>query len=150
MATYTNRYKDKIIFTEISEDTVEMTGFNNEWCRYGYENDYSEAYEKYVETCNLLKEPDYNYLIDDPSSNKVRVMTLIEFIEALKNNESYYHFHKLVKSNKSKYDMVDPSGGPYINLGTDLKFFFKDGKTRIVKNIEPKNEKIIFTVSNNK
>jgi len=28
--------------------------------------------------------------------------------------------------------MVDPSGGPYITLDTDLDFFFQDGLSRIV------------------
>lgn len=149
MATYKNRYKDEIIFTETSDTEIEMSGFNPEWCRYGYENDYTDAYNKYLDFCKTLEEPDLNYLIDDPSSNQVRSMTEIEFIEALKNNEQYYNFYKLVKSDKSKYYMVDPSGGPYISLGFNLGIFFKDGKKRIVKNIEPKSEKIIFTVSNN-
>lgn len=32
-------------------------------------------------------------------------------------------------------NMVDPSGGPYITLGTDLRLFFNDKKSRIVKAI---------------
>lgn len=148
MSTYKNRYNDSIVFNEVSDDKVEMTGFNHEWCRFGYENDYSDAYKLYLDTCNSLEEPDFNLLIDDPSINSTRVMTLEEFIDSLKHNESYSHFYKYVKSNKNKYHMVDPSGGPYICLGSDLQYFFKDGKKRIVKNIEPTQNKIIFTISN--
>lgn len=147
MSIYKNRYNDLIEFKEISDDKVEMTGFNNEWCRFGYENDYTDAYKFYLKTCNSLEEPDFNLLIDDPSVNKTRVMTLEEFIDSLQNNESYYHFYKHVKSNKNKYYMIDPSGGPYITLGTDLQLFFKDGKKRIVNNIQPIENKIIFTFS---
>lgn len=148
MATYRNRYNDEIIFTEISEGKIEMTGFNNEWCRYGFENDYSVAYQKYLEMCNSLEEPDLTYLIDDPSINQVRPMKQNEFIEALKNNEQYYNYYKLVKSDETKYSMIDPSGGPYIDLGFNLEKFFGDGKSRIVKKIEldSKFKKIIFTI----
>ena len=148
MAKYTNRYKDQIIFNDISESQVEMSGFNNQWCRFGWENDYTEAYDYYMQICNSSKEPDFDLLIDDPKENSTRVMTLDEFIDALKNNEKFYPYYKMVKSDKNKYYMVDPSGGPYISLGSDLRLFFKDGKKRIVNHIEPLHDKIIFTVSN--
>lgn len=40
---------------------------------------------------------------------------------------------------------VDPSGGPFIQVGTDLGRYFGDGIKRVVKSIEP-NEKIIFNI----
>lgn len=36
------------------------------------------------------------------------------------------------KENPDEITMVDPSGGPYIALGTDLGYFFEDGLKRIV------------------
>lgn len=32
-------------------------------------------------------------------------------------------------------NMVDPSGGPYLTLGSDLRLFFGDKKARIIKAI---------------
>ena len=42
-------------------------------------------------------------------------------------------------------DFVDPSGGPFIQVGTDLGRYFGDGVKRVIKSIE-QNEKIIFNV----
>lgn len=36
----------------------------------------------------------------------------------------------------SEVNMVDPSGGPYIEIGTNLRHFFRDGKDRFVEAIE--------------
>ena len=32
-------------------------------------------------------------------------------------------------------NMIDPSGGPYITIGTNLKMFFEDGVDRIIESI---------------
>lgn len=42
-------------------------------------------------------------------------------------------------------NFVDPSGGPFIQVGTDLGRYFGDGIKRVVKSIES-NEKIIFNI----
>jgi hypothetical protein len=42
-------------------------------------------------------------------------------------------------------NFVDPSGGPFIQEGTDLGRYFEDGVKRVVKSIES-NEKIIFNI----
>ncbi len=42
-------------------------------------------------------------------------------------------------------NFVDPSGGPFIQEGTDLGRYFEDGIKRVVKSIES-NEKIIFNI----
>jgi hypothetical protein len=42
-------------------------------------------------------------------------------------------------------NFVDPSGGPFIQVGTDLGRYFGDGVKRVIKSIES-NEKIIFNV----
>lgn len=81
---YVNRYGDKIQF-EDKKYTVEMTGYNPEWMRYGFANN-----------------PDGTSTMN--TDNEI-------------------------------IDMIDPSGGPYITLGTDLRLFFRDKKSRIVKAI---------------
>jgi hypothetical protein len=45
----------------------------------------------------------------------------------------------------NQIQFVDPSGGPFIQIGTDLGRYFEDGVKRIVKSIEV-NEKKIFNI----
>ena len=90
-ATYTNRYKDKIIF-EQNGDEITMTGYNPEWIRVGYAN----------------KE----------------------------NGETDW----------DKVYMVDPSGGPYIALGTNLGHFYGDKIERIVEGISINELSVIFKI----
>ena len=90
-ATYTNRYKDKIIF-EQNGDEITMTGYNPEWIRVGYAN----------------KE----------------------------NGETDW----------DKVYMVDPSGGPYIALGTNLGMFYGDNVERIVEGISINELSVIFKI----
>ena len=49
---YINRYRDHIIF-EQEGDTIVMSGYNPEYCRYGFPNIYTEAYEAY---CDVVYE----------------------------------------------------------------------------------------------
>lgn len=127
-ATYTNRYGDEIKFTELSETEVEMSGYNSEWLRVGWANDYSEAYEVYLNSVNYYTSYE-------------------EFIHKVENNEEYRPYLKYVKSDKSTYNMVDPSGGPYIALGMDVGRYFNDGVKRIIKTIQfNKDNKITFTI----
>lgn len=145
---YNNRYGDTIQFKELSKNKVEMSGYNPEWLRVGWSNDYSDAYDIYLNQCNMLEEPDYYYLVDDPNTNECRPMTYQEFAHRVENNEDYRPYLRYTKSDKSRYEMVDPSGGPYISLGMDIGRYFEDGVTRIVDEIQFDNNKTIFTVSN--
>ena len=49
---------------------------------------------------------------------------------------------------EKKIIMVDPSGGPYITLGSDLGLYFGDRKKRIIESIKIDNEnkKVIFKI----
>lgn len=127
-ATYINRYGDEIKFIELSETEVEMSGYNSEWLRVGWANDYSEAYEVYLNSVNYY-------------------ISYEEFIHKVENNEEYRPYLKYAKSDKNTYSMVDPSGGPYIALGMDIGRYFEDGVKRIIKTIQfNKDNKIIFTI----
>lgn len=46
-------------------------------------------YKKYLEFCKTIEEPDYEYLVDDPNQNKVRVFTIEEFAENIKANINF-------------------------------------------------------------
>lgn len=149
-ALYSNRYSDKILFTQHG-DVVEMTGFAEYGIRAGYENDYSEAYSSYLRACKELDEPDYDLLIEDINQNKLRVMTLDEFKKAVHTerwyqNKDLFYYCQLVTSNRNSISMVDPSGGPYIELGTNLKRYYKDDIDRIVDKIEIVAGKVIFKI----
>jgi hypothetical protein len=152
-ATYNNRYGDDIVFTEVNKTTVEMTGYNPQWIRYGYPNDYSEAYEIYKLKCKSLEEVDYDYLVDDPNENCTRIMSYVEFVSVMedkihdKKDHPFKALWKFVKSDTNHIDMVDPSGGPYINVGMNLGRYFNDNTIREVQEIKfgPDN-KIILTI----
>jgi predicted metal-binding protein len=147
-APYQNRYGDIITFVEAEKDKVEMSGYNPEWIRLAWPNDYSDAYGIYLNQCRLLEDPDCDYLVDDPATHECRPMSYQEFTHEVENNENYRHYLKHAKSDKTRYSMVDPSGGPYIALGTNIGRYFDDGVKRIVEEIQFDQDKIIFTVSN--
>jgi hypothetical protein len=153
-ATYNNRYGDNIVFTEVNNTTVEMTGYNPEWIRYGYPNDYSEAYEMYKLKCKSLVEVDYDYLVDDPNENCTRIMSFPEFVYTMeekfhdRKENPFKALWKFVVSDMNHIDMVDPSGGPYINVGMNLGRYFDDNTPREVQEIKfaSNNNKIILTI----
>jgi hypothetical protein len=150
---YINRYGDEIVFEQTEPNKIEMSGYGDH-LRAGWPNDYSDAYKEYLTYCSRLEEIDYNYLVDDPILNVTREMSQKEFEVAVldgfhKEGHPFYIFMKYVKSDKSTYDMVDPSGGPYISVGMNIGRYF-DGAIgkQIVERIEFGNNKIIFTTKN--
>jgi hypothetical protein len=153
ITTYINRYGDEIIFEHTEPNKIEMSGYDDH-LRAGWPNDYSEAYKKYLTYCSHLEEIDYNYLVDDPILNVTRELSEKEFETAVLQafhvkEHPLYQFTQYIKSDKSQYDMVDPSGGPYISRGMNIGRYF-DGKIgkQIVEKIEFGNNKIIFTTKN--
>ena len=48
---------------------------------------YEKRYRKYLRFIKIMKEPDFEYLIDDPNQNKVRKFTFEEFVEEWDNNK---------------------------------------------------------------
>jgi hypothetical protein len=103
---YTNRYGDAYQFTRLEDGNILWEG-KFEYLRVGYPNDYTEAYQAYkaeggVEPIEKFKELIHNYDYET----------------------SCYKLDKpeirdLIKSDTSKLDMVDPSGGPYICVGME-------------------------------
>ena len=142
-AIYYNLYKDKITFDHKGK-TVTMSGYSP-YYRYSWPNVYDIAYEKYVESA-----------VVDAKLEGNQIMTQEEFEKALyvrKDEESYGYnalyilFGKYIYSNKDVIEMVDPSGGPYLSLGTNLKTFFgKDYEDLIVESIELGKRKIKFKI----
>lgn len=127
---YYNRYNDCITFAH-ENNTVTMTGHNREWLRYGYANDYSQAYELYLLQCKHLQ---------------IQGMTYQEFAHEVMTNDDYIPYLKHVTSDTDNIDTVDPSGGPYLQVGTNLKMFFNDQTDRVIQHITINNDKVIFTL----
>lgn len=150
--TYQNRYGDNIVFEHISDDKIKMSGYNHDWMRCAYENDYSEAYHSYKTDCDNLEEPDMDLLFEDLIQSKIRPLTLKEFKEEA-HKEYFYKNPKLrkyvnlIKSDTNDLFMVDPSGGPYLSKRTDLGRYFNDGKARKISKIEFDKSSVIFTIN---
>lgn len=132
-AIYYNRYKDKLTF-EHEGKTVEMTG-HSPYYRIGYPNVYDKAYQTYLE---------------DNAKHLIPLMNFEEFKEEVHNyskNPAMRPYIELVYSDPDTIDMVDPSGGPYLTVGTNLKSFFgKDYEDLVIKEIKTEIGKVIFTI----
>lgn len=122
MTTYKNRYGDIYTFTEDANHDILWEG-DFKYTRFGYANDYTKSYNAYVADGGKLS---FN-----------------EFKAVVHNSDEHNKYHRLVESRQDLVDMIDPSGGPYIAVGMDLKHFGYEGY--IVKGFEPimTGEKII-------
>ena len=142
-AIYHNRYRDKITFDHKGK-TVTMSGYSP-YYRYSWPNVYDTAYEKYVESA-----------VVDAELQDSQIMTQEEFEKALyvdkddtgwHNNELYQLFGKYIYSDRDTIEMVDPSGGPYLSVGTNLGTFFgKDYEDLVVESIKLGKKNIKFKV----
>jgi hypothetical protein len=118
--TYKNRYGDIFTFTLQDDGNVLWDG-NFKYCRFGMPNDYTKAYNQYVNdnkhvqslmSFNQFKDVVHEY--DDETHQYV-----------------YDKYVRMVESIKDKISMIDPSGGPYISVGMPLSSFgFKDLKVK--------------------
>ncbi len=121
--TYKNRYGDVFTFTEDDDNNILWEGAF-EYCRIGFPNDYTKAYEAY---CKDTKKP----------------MPLKFFKNAVhewddETNGHYYpEYVRMVESLPNEIDMIDPSGGPYITRDMSLgSFGFKDYKVKDFQKID--------------
>jgi len=124
--TIKNRYNDKYTFSLDVESNILWEG-SFKWCRFSWPNNYTDGYNKYVE---------------DNCDNS-ELMTLGEFKNAVheRNENGYTDFAEkymiYIRSDRSKIDMVDPSGGPYISVGMDMKYIDEEFNGMIVKGFKP-------------
>ena len=116
MKTFTNRYKDTYTFTLDADDNILWEG-NFKYCRFGIPNDYKTAYKQYIDDGCIDK--------DCLSLNDFK-KELIKYFHDKTHPINKYTV--LVKSDKNKIDMVDPSGGPYISVGCDMGIFDEEFK----------------------
>lgn len=117
---YINRYGDIVTFTPLDENTLLMEG-DFRWMRVGWPNDYSVAYEKYLESNSGLSIEEFKNIVHGYDNDKG------EF--------KYPEYISLITSDTSKIQMVDPSGGPYVGLGMPSEMFHPEVKGKVIQDI---------------
>jgi hypothetical protein len=135
--TYKNRYGDNIVFEQTSPKKVKMSGYS-EYYRISWSNNYKIAYSTYLK--------DQQGVNDDPLYPE-------EFVEKLycedwhdPNKNPLHKYLTLVTPDKNIINMFDPSGGPYLTIGQDLRLFWEDEIPRVIEKIELKKSHVEFTI----
>jgi hypothetical protein len=123
---YKNRYGDEFTFTLQDDGNVLWEG-NFEYCRFGMPNDYTEAYQSYLDDREGLDEDD--------------ILSLEEFKRDVHEYQDgaylYPEYVRMVKSLTDEIDMVDPSGGCYLSRGMTLDFLgFVGVKVKDFKSVD--------------
>jgi hypothetical protein len=99
MTTYKNRYGDVFTFTKDDNHDILWEG-NFEYCRFGMPNDYTKAYNAFVNGGGKLSFNEFKKAVHEWDDE---------------TNDYYYpEYIRMVESLSNEIDMVDPSGGPYI------------------------------------
>jgi hypothetical protein len=114
--TYKNRYGDIYTFTPTSDGNILWEG-SFSYTRFAWPNDYTDAYNVYLEQGGTMPLNEFKKKVHEWDEEKKDYIMGRELVS-------------LVKSDMTKIDMVDPSGGPYI--GTGMEWMGK-----IVVGIEP-------------
>ena len=118
MVEYKNRYGDLFKFELLENGNIKWTG-NFEYSRFGMPNDYSKAWEVFQKEYGGLNYEEFK-----------------ESVHSYDEETNSYVFKDLlplINSKKDVINMVDPSGGPYITEGSDMGYFDKSFKGKIVQ-----------------
>lgn len=124
--TYKNRYGDEFSFSKTEDGNVLWEG-DFTYCRIGYPNDYSKAYNAYLH--------DHKHVQDLMSFNQFK--NVVHEYDDETHTHIYDKYLKMVESLKDKINMVDPSGGPYLAEGMNLKTLDPTFKKMIIKEFQP-------------
>lgn len=124
--THKNRYGDEYTFTELEDGNIQWSG-KFEWCRFGFPNDYTKAYNKYLEDSHtpILSLDDFKREIHRSvydEDGRYVAPCIISLTYA-----------RYVESVQDVIDMVDPSGGPYLAVGMEIM-----GK--VIKELKPNKD----------
>lgn len=142
-AIYYNRYNDKITFDHKGK-TVTMTGYSP-FFRYGWPNKYDLAYSRYLASAYIDANLEHDQILTEEEFEKALYLDKDE--TGWHNNALYKLFGQYIYSDKDTIDMVDPSGGPYLTVGTNLKEFFGRGyQDLIIESIKIGKNNIKFKV----
>ena len=103
--TYKNRYGDIYTFTPTSDGNILWEG-SFSYTRFAWPNDYTAAYNTYLEQGGTMPLNEFKKKVHEWDEEKKEYVMGRDLV-------------KLIKSDLSKIDMVDPSGGPYIGTGME-------------------------------
>ena len=117
--TYTNRYGDTYTFTPTSDGNIFWSGSFSH-TRFAWPNDYSIAYKTYLEQGGTMPLEEFKKKVHEYNNETKEYVMGRELVS-------------LIKSDTTKIDMVDPSGGPYICVGMELN-------KKFIVGIEPKDD----------
>lgn len=106
--TMTNRYGDEFVFTLLEDGNIQWDG-KFEYCRFGFPNDYTDAYRAYTTNDGLMGlrefKKEVHRSIYDENDRYVGPCDIARI------------YGRMVKSKTDVINMVDPSGGPYLTEG---------------------------------
>ena len=128
MKEYKNRYGNVFTFEQLENGNIQWSG-NFEYCRFGMPNDYSKAWKVFQKEYGGL---DYEEFVG-----------AIHTYDEESNSYVFADLLPLVGSKKDIINMVDPSGGPYINEGTDMKRYGLEGIVKEFKSNEKGYEIVV-------
>ena len=117
MVEYKNRYGDVYTFTKQEDESILWEGpFDH--VRISFPNVYKVAYQQYRKDGGQMNQIDFGEAVHeqiyDENGNWLRKGPITE------------EYGPMVFSNKDSISMVDPSGGPCLNLHTNLGDLFSD------------------------
>jgi hypothetical protein len=124
---YKNRYGDVHNFTKTEDGDILWEG-NFEWCRCGYPNVYTEAYNQYLEDGGKLSLKEFREDV-----HKVNYDSEGNYSGMSELNQIYAH---LIYSDTNTIDMCDPSGGPYMHSGYNMGMFDESFKGMLIEKFE--------------
>ncbi len=105
--TMTNRYGDSFVFTLLEDGNIQWEG-NFKYCRFGWPNDYTQAFFEYIRD----------------TGGGINLEQFKELVHAYDEEKEEYvvdrKYRELITSKTGIIDMVDPSGGPYLTEGMKI------------------------------
>ena len=135
-----NRYNDTFTFSKTDDRNILWEG-EFKYCRFGWPNVYTEAYEAYLadtDTDEQMTFGEFKVAVHKYDNEKGEYTPLAKM------------YQKLVYSDTNKIDMVDPSGGPYMTSGMNMNYIDDEFEGMIIEQFKPVKEGYLIIVKNEK
>jgi hypothetical protein len=133
---YTNRYNDVFTFSKTEDGNILFEG-EFKWMRCGWPNVYDAAYNAYctdTDTDSTMTMGEFKRAVHEYDPETFKATPLAK------------QYSKLVYSDTSRIDMIDPSGGPYLHSGHDMGMFDESFKGMIIKEFKSVPEGYLIVI----
>lgn len=137
---YKNRYGDIFTFSKIKDLTILMEG-RFEFMRVGYPNVYEDAYEVYKNDTEENKQISFDFFKDE-----IHDMVYDDNNMYIGRGEIGKKYGELIYSDKNTINIIDPSGGPYLEEGMDMGLFDASFKGMIIDKFKPVDEGYLIEI----